>query len=89
VYAPFGTATCLRASDTQIEWEAGRATDLLQRFAEHCLQPRFMHHHTHVPGDLLLYDNWQTAHRSSPEQRAATKESEIRCMYRISCKGFR
>jgi hypothetical protein len=48
-----------------------------------------MHHHTHVPGDLLRYDNWQTAHRSSPDQRAATKESEIRCMYRISCKGFR
>ncbi len=48
---------------------AAALRQLLIPLARHCIQPRFRHVHRHALGELLVWDNRSTAHRSSPQQR--------------------
>eukprot|EP01046_Picozoa_sp_COSAG06_P083383 COSAG06_NODE_30286_length_541_cov_1.138009_1_plen_117_part_10 len=45
---------------------AAALRQLLIPLARHCIQPRFRHVHRHALGELLVWDNRSTAHRSSP-----------------------
>ena len=60
-------------SGTLVEVEgmsrAAALRQLLIPLARHCIQPRFRHVHRHALGELLVWDNRSTAHRSSPQQR--------------------
>ena len=62
-------------SGTLVEVEgmsrAAALRQLLIPLARHCIQPRFRHVHQHALGELLVWDNRSTAHRSSPQQRCA------------------
>jgi alpha-ketoglutarate-dependent taurine dioxygenase len=82
VYAPFGTLATVDGMPPE------ETLALLQGLAAHSMSERYRF--THVPsyGDLLIYDNDQTAHRSSPQQRPATGMEDVRLLYRISTKGL-
>ena len=80
IYAPFGTCMGI----TGLSDEAAFA--LLSKLAAHCVQTKYQYQHIHEHGVLLIYDNHQIAHRSSPQQKAAEDMNTLRLLYRISTK---
>ena len=42
----------------------------------------------HFFRELLVFDNALTAHRASPDLQAARDSDGVRCLYRISTKGW-
>ena len=80
IYAPFGTCMGI----TGLSDEAAFA--LLSKLAAHCVQTKYQYQHIHEHGVLLIYDNHQMAHRSSPQQKAAEDMNTLRLLYRISTK---
>ena len=65
--------------------EEGRG--LLDRLEAHVLSPRFRYDHSHVAGDVTLWDNYMTLHNSTPSTACVDDVTDARLMYRLSCKG--
>lgn len=68
--------------------DQAEAFELMSAVAEHCMQERFRYCHFPTAGELLVWDNHQIAHRSSPQQEAARGPDELRMMYRITTKDY-
>ena len=65
--------------------DASRA--FLDQLEAHVLQPQFRYDHSHVPGDVTLWDNYTTLHNSPPIKSNITSLDDTRLLYRLSCKG--
>lgn len=60
-----------------------RARALLDKLRDHCLQPRFYHRYQWRAGDLLVWDNCATQHKSTFDYALPQR----RLMYRTTVKG--
>lgn len=63
------------------------ARAFLDRLEAHVLQPQFRYDHTHVAGDVTLWDNYMTLHNSPPIKSNIRSIDDARLLYRLSCKG--
>lgn len=60
---------------------------LLDEFAEHATQPRFVYLHAYQPHDVVMWDNAQLLHCAQPLERATTPAMH-RVMHRVSVRGW-
>ena len=56
---------------------------LLMELTEHAVQRRFVHSHRWQPGDLVVWDNRATMHRST-----ASDPNEIRDLHRVTVTDY-
>ena len=61
--------------------------EFLDRIEAHVLQPQFRYDHSHLPGDVTLWDNFMTLHNSPPMRIHIDSVADARLLYRVSCKG--
>lgn len=59
----------------------------LDKLEAHVLQPAFRYDHTHVPGDVTIWNNYMTLHNSPPIKTSVNSVDDARLLYRLSCKG--
>jgi taurine dioxygenase len=63
------------------------ARHLLDFFAEHATQARFVYLHEYQPHDLVIWDNAQLLHSAQHLERATEQEMR-RVMHRVSVRGW-
>ncbi|MDT8321186.1 MAG: TauD/TfdA family dioxygenase [Xanthomonadales bacterium] len=66
---------------------ATEARALLDEFADHATQPRFVYHHAYRLHDVVIWDNAQLLHCADRLQRAADPDQR-RIMHRVSVRGW-
>lgn len=65
--------------------EEGR--ELIRRLREHATQPQFVTTYKVMPGDIFLWDNYQTMHTATAI-KYSDADGERRMLHRISTKGI-
>ncbi len=63
------------------------AQALLDAFADHATQPRFVYLHRYRPHDVVIWDNAQLLHCAERLQRAERTDMR-RIMHRVSVRGW-
>lgn len=64
-----------------------QARDLIYRLRQHVTQPQFVTTWKIMPGDIFLWDNYQTMHTATPISYSDA-DGERRMLHRISTKGL-
>lgn len=78
--APSGSAYAIKGMDD------AEGTALLRSVREHITGPDFVTRYKIQPGEILLWDNFQTMHSATPIEYSRA-EGKRRLLYRISTKG--
>lgn len=66
---------------------AEESREFLDELEYQVLDESFRHVHAHTPGDVTIWDNYQTLHTSPPMKSNINSIKDARLFYRISCKG--